>query len=117
MPRQTWVLMTMPGVPQKDIALRGQHDAPVGAVKDGQPEFLFQLMDGVGQAGLGNVEFLQTRTKNKRPAIPNRYCQHTKDTFYPPVDSGYNDTAANKMGCIDFPYQTREAFRYGTNAK
>ena len=48
----------LPCIPQKDIPLRGQHDAPVGAVKDSQTEFLFQFMDGIGQAGLGNIEFL-----------------------------------------------------------
>ncbi len=48
----------LPCIPQKGHPPPGQHDAPVGAVKDSQAEFLFQFMDGMVQAGCGDIEFL-----------------------------------------------------------
>ena len=42
----------LPSISQKLFSLRSQSHTPVGAVKNGQPNFLLQLSDGIRQAGL-----------------------------------------------------------------
>jgi len=47
--------------------------------------------------------------------IPNEYCRHIQDTFYPPCNFPYNSTAVLKQ--LQHSHITKEAFRYGTTAK
>ena len=47
--------------------------------------------------------------------IPNEYCRHIQDTFYPPCNFPYNSTAVLKR--LQHSHITKEAFRYGTTAK
>ena len=58
---------------------------------------------------------VSAKQKISKSDLPNEYCRHIQDTFYPPCNFPYNSTAVLKR--LQHSHITKEAFRYGTTAK